>query len=211
MLHLPDFELAGRGVTLRPLRSDDALALALASAESREHYLYNWVPHGLEEAQRYVAAALAQRARADRYPFAICWQGRIVGTTSFAEYSPWRWPVGSSLQRVDRPDAVEIGHTWLAASAQRTGCNTEAKRLLLTHAFEVWQVHRVTIYTDERNQRSRRAIERLGARLDGIWRGHRPSIDGSVRNSAFYSLVAAEWPPVRERLTALQPQIRSIV
>jgi RimJ/RimL family protein N-acetyltransferase len=203
MLHLPDFELSGREVELRPLRTDDANALAAAAAESREHYRYNWVPDGPEEARRYVDAALSQRAQADRYPFAVCWQGRVVGTTSYAEYSPWRWPVGSALQRVDRPDAVEIGYTWLAASAQRTQCNTEAKRLLLTHAFEQWQVHRVTIYTDERNLRSRRAIERLGAKLDGIWRGHRPSIDGSVRNSAFYSWVAAEWPAVRERLAEL--------
>ena len=202
-LHLPDFELHGRDLVLRPLRNADAEALAAAAAESREHYRYNWVPDGVREAQSYVEAALAQRARGDRFPFALEWRGRVVGTSSYAEYAPWRWPVGSPQQRVDRPDAVEIGYTWLAASAQQTACNTEAKRLLLTHAFEAWAVHRVTIYTDVRNARSRRAIERLGARLDGVWRGHKPGIDGSVRSSAFYSIVTDEWPAVRERLAEL--------
>jgi RimJ/RimL family protein N-acetyltransferase len=100
-------------------------------------------------------------------------------------------------------DAVEIGWTWLAASAQRTGINTEAKRLMLGHAFEVWEVHRVTLKTDARNQRSRAAIERLGAKLDGLLRGHMPAYDGEVRTSAVYSIVRDEWPAVRVRLDEL--------
>ena len=102
----------------------------------------------------------------------------------------------SSLQRTEHPDAVEIGSTWLAASAQRTRCNTEAKYLLLSHAFDVWRVHRVSLKTDERNTKSRRAIERLGALFDGVRRADMPGQDGSVRNSAYYSIVPGEWPTV---------------
>lgn len=212
MLHLADFELTGREVRLLPLLSEHAGPLASAAAENREHYRYNWAPDGLAEATRYVEAALDQRTNGQRFPFVIEWQGRVVGTTSFAEYQPWRWPaVAADLQRTDRPDAVEIGYTWLAASAQRTVCNTEAKSLLLQHAFESWNVHRVTIYTDVRNERSRRAIERLGAKLDGVWRGHRPGFDGSVRDSAFYSIVQSEWPALREQLRARVHACASIV
>ena len=90
--------------------------------------------------------------------------------------------------------------TWLAASAQRTRCNTEAKLLMLAHAFERWQVHSVSLKTDERNARSRRAIERLGARFDGLRRADMPGADGTVRTSAYYSILAAEWPVVCEGL-----------
>jgi RimJ/RimL family protein N-acetyltransferase len=88
----------------------------------------------------------------------------------------------------------------MAASAQRTRCNTEAKYLLLAHAFDVWQVHRVSLRTDERNAASRRAIERLGARFEGARRADLPAPDGSVRNSAYYSIVRAEWSDVRRKL-----------
>ena len=98
------------------------------------------------------------------------------------------------------PDALEIGATWLSDLAQRTRCNTEAKYLMLTHAFDVWEVHRVALKTDERNTRSRRAIERLGAKLDGVRRADMPGQDGSVRSSAYYSIVRAEWPAVRATL-----------
>jgi hypothetical protein len=87
-----------------------------------------------------------------------------------------------------------------AASAQRTRCNTEAKHLLLSHAFDVWQVHRVSLKTDERNARSRRAIERLGAMFEGVRRGDMPGQDGTVRSSAYYSIMRAEWPAVRKTL-----------
>lgn len=95
-----------------------------------------------------------------------------------------------------RPDVVEIGGTWLAASAQRTRCNTEAKYLLLRHAFEVWDVHRVAFRTDVRNETSRAAIERLGAKLEGIRRADKPARDGIVRDSIFFSIVRAEWSVV---------------
>ena len=97
---------------------------------------------------------------------------------------------------------MEIGATWLAASAQRTRCNTEAKYLLLSHAFDVWRVHRVTLKTDARNAQSRRGIERIGAVFEGVRRAHMPAQDGSIRDSAYYSIVRAEWPAVRKALEA---------
>jgi len=192
--------LEGATVILRPLALADAAALAAAAAESREHYTYTRVPAGVEEAQSYIAAALRERDDGRRLPFVIVWHDRVVGSTSYLDIQQWRWPAGSPLQRVDRPDVVEIGATWLSESAQRTRCNTEAKYLMLTHAFDVWDVHRVALKTDERNTRSRRAIERLGARLDGVRRADMPGQDGSVRSSAYYSIVRAEWPQVRATL-----------
>jgi RimJ/RimL family protein N-acetyltransferase len=187
-------------LTLRPLALDDAAALASAAAESRDNYDYIPVPNGVAAAQAYVESALRQKAAGERYPFAILWQGRVVGTTSYYDYAPWRWPERSPMQRSDRPDALEIGYTWLAASAQRTPCNTTAKLLLLTHAFETWQVHRVSLRTDVRNARSQRAIERLGAKFEGILRADKPALDDTVRDSARYSIVRAEWAEVRAGL-----------
>ncbi len=192
--------LSGPTVTLRPLAIADAGALAVAAAESRQHYIYTRVPEGIGEAERYIAAALRDRDGGQRMPFVTLWHDRAVGSTSYLDIQQWRWPEGSPLQRPDRPDALEIGATWLSDSAQRTRCNTEAKYLMLTHAFEVWGVHRVALKTDERNARSRRAIERLGAKLDGVRRADMPGQDGSVRSSAYYSIVRAEWPAVRATL-----------
>ena len=106
---------------------------------------------------------------------------------------------GASHQRHGVPDVVDIGYTWLAGPAQRTHVNTEAKLLMMTHAFEVWEVHRVALQTDVRNARSRAAIARIGGQLDGIMRADRPGSDDTVRTSARFSIVAAEWPEVKER------------
>jgi RimJ/RimL family protein N-acetyltransferase len=204
LIHAPT--LRGDTVTLRPLSVADVAALAAAASESRQSYQFTRVPNGLEEAGRYIELALADRDAGHRLPFAIVWRDRVVGSTSYLDVQRWRWPAGSPLQRTDRPDSVEIGSTWLAASAQRTRCNTEAKHLLLSHAFDVWDVHRVCLKTDERNAQSRRAIERLGARFEGLRRADMPAQDGSVRTSAYYSIVRAEWPDVRKRLEdALSP------
>ena len=192
--------LRGRTVTLRVLTLADAVALALAAAESRDEYGYTRAPDSVEDAQRYIEAALADRDTGRRMPFAIEWHDCVVGSTSYLDIQQWRWPAGSPLQRTDHPDSVEIGSTWLAASAQRTRCNTEAKYLLLANAFDVWRVHRVCLKTDERNTKSRRAIERLGAAFEGVRRADMPAQDGSVRSSAYYSIVQSEWPAVRERL-----------
>ena len=112
------------------------------------------------------------------------------------------------LDRWDRytktPTSIEIGGTWLAASAQRSGVNTEAKLLMLTHAFEVWCVQRVDLKTDARNERSRAAIERIGAKLDGVVRNwqpsHVPGEEGQPRDSALYSIIPSEWPSIRAQL-----------
>ena len=192
--------LAGHHVVLEPLALTHVTDLAAAAAESREHFGYDPVPDGVEEARADVTVALADQASGDRMPFAIRFHGRVVGTTNFWELRPWTWPAGSRMQRTDRPDAVEIGATWLAASVVGTSCNVASKLLLLTHAFETWEVHRVSLRTDARNARSRRAIETLGAQLEGVRRAHRPGLDGTVRDSAYYSIVAYDWPVVRERL-----------
>jgi N-acetyltransferase len=192
--------LQGRLVLLRALTREDVAALASASAESRQTYLWSPVPDGVAGTQAYVDQALQQQQAGTRMPFVIEWNGRVVGTTSYYELKPWEWPAGNPMQRTDRPDSVEIGYTWLAHSAQRTPVNTEAKYLLLRHAFEAWNVHSVYLKTDVRNTRSRNAIERVGARFEGVRRADRPGADGSVRSSAYFSIVPEEWPSVRAKL-----------
>jgi len=129
--------------------------------------------------------------------------GRVVGSTRFGNIEFWPWPAGNPLQRgADRPDVVEIGWTWLAAGAQRTAVNTEAKLLMLTHAFETWRVHGVRLQTDARNERSRNAILRIGARFDGVVRVSRVASDGIIRDTAVFSITEAEWPEARARLQA---------
>lgn len=118
---------------------------------------------------------------------------RVVGSTRFLDLDRWD-PAAAA------PTVVEIGATWLARSAQRTAVNTEAKLLMLTHAFDVWRVRRVSFKTDARNERSRRAIERLGARFEGVRRAHMLAADGAARDSVYFSIVAAEWPAVKRRL-----------
>ena len=94
----------------------------------------------------------------------------VIGSTRFFDFGYWAWPDGRDRRG---PDTCEIGYTWLSPSAIRTGANTEMKRLMLTHAFEVWQVSSVCLHTDARNQRSRDAMERIGARYEGVLRAHR--------------------------------------
>lgn len=131
-------------------------------------------------------------------PFAQCTpEGTAIGCTRFMSLRRWR---GREV-----PDEVEIGGTWLTATAQRTPVNTEAKYLLLRHAFEEWGVWQVELVTDARNARSRAAIERLGATFEGVLRKHRPAADAPAtsmhpRNSAVYSIVDDDWPEVERRL-----------
>jgi RimJ/RimL family protein N-acetyltransferase len=115
--------------------------------------------------------------------------GHVAGTTRYLD-----------IRRGDR--ALEIGHTWLAGEFQRTAVNTEAKYLLLRHAFEGLGAVRVQLKTDERNERSRRAIERLGARFEGILRNYQTRWDRFVRNTAMYALTDADWPGIKARLEA---------
>jgi RimJ/RimL family protein N-acetyltransferase len=190
-------------VTLRPLSMDDLDALWAIASGPRDTYALTSVPSSLEATRAFVETALGEQARGVSLPFATCDtpSGRVVGSTRFMNIERWVWRVPTTLQRApELADAVEIGSTWLAPDRQRTATNTHAKLLMLMHAFEVWQVRRVTLKTDARNTRSRRAIERLGAKPDGVLRAHMPAFDGAVRDTAFYSIVADEWPQVKESL-----------
>ncbi len=206
------FTLEGNFVRLEPLREAHIPGLVEAAAEDRGNFQWAYTPDGLEQMTGYVRDAMAKVASGAHVAFATVRKGagagagggggRVVGATRFCEISTWQWPPGASHQRHGVPDVVDIGFTWLAGSAQRTPVNTEAKLLMLTHAFEVWRVHRVGLQTDVRNKRSWAAIERIGGRLDGIMRADRPGSDDTVRTSARFSIVAEEWPGVQARLTA---------
>lgn len=205
MLSLEPFYLTGLHVRLEPLSSSQVDALVAAASVSRAHYAVAFVPATLDAMAAYVREALDDQAAGTALAFATVdvRSERVVGSTRYMNIERWRWPAGSELRRPpERPDAVEIGATWLAHDMQRTALNTEAKLLMLSHAFERWDVHRVTIKTDVRNLRSRAAIERLGATLDGILRSHSPSATGTVRDTACYSILKGEWADVRERLEA---------
>jgi RimJ/RimL family protein N-acetyltransferase len=197
--------LNGRFVRLEPLLPEHAEALWAAADGPRETFTLASVPDSLAAMRAAVAAALAQRDSGAALPFTTfdARAGRVVGATRFINIERWPWPAGHPEQRPpEQPDAVEIGSTWLCPAAQRTAINTEAKLLMLTHAFEVWRCHRVTLKTDARNQRSRAAIERLGAKLDGLVRAHMPAADGGIRDTALYSIIRTEWPACRARLVA---------
>ena len=150
--------LEGAHVRLEPLTLDHVGPLAAAGRGPRETYSLTIVPASEVEMAQYVATALEQQAARRALPFATLDRatGRVVGSTRFGNIEFWPWPPGSPLQRgEDVPDVAEIGWTWLAADAQRTAINTEAKLLMLAHAFDRWRVHRVSLMTDSRNARSR--------------------------------------------------------
>ncbi len=195
--------LAGRVVRLVPLHAshlDPLLDAANASAE--ETFPFTWVPRDRDGMASWIEEALALSAEGRAVPFATldATSGRVIGSTRFGNVERWAWPDGRARRPAGGADAVEIGWTWLERAAQRTGANAEAKRLMLRHAFETWQVHRVQLKTDVRNLRSRAAIERIGARFEGVLRSHMPASDGGVRDTAMYSITASEWPGVRDRL-----------
>lgn len=188
---------------LRPLTLSDVSELSAAANENRSHYLYNHVPDSVEATSTYIEGALAQKHEGWRYPFVILKGDTVVGTTSYSGYECWQWPKHTGKVNSLTPDVCEVGYTWLAGSAQRTRCNTVCKLLLFQHAFETWGVYRISIRTDERNFRSRRAIERVGGVFEGIKRADKPGWDGEVRDSAFYSIVNSEWPELKSRLLLL--------
>jgi RimJ/RimL family protein N-acetyltransferase len=187
--------LEGRHVRLEPVSADalDAQAAALAVAVT-DGTLWNsrvtTIPRP-EGMRAYVEKALAELAAGRSLPFVTRDRasGRIVGTTRFM-----------NIEAAHR--RLEIGTTWLAQSFQRTAVNTEAKLLMLSHAFETLRCIAVDIRTHEKNAQSRAAIERLGAKLDGVLRNHMIMPDGTVRNTASYSIIDAEWPAIRARLEA---------
>ncbi len=201
MTILPPMVLTGRHVRLEPLQPEHAPALLAAADESRASYTLTVVPHDLAGMRAYVATALAEQERGESMPFAVRdGAGVVAGSTRFMSIEHWRWPGAPPEPVALGPDALEIGFTWYAARAQRTALNTEAKLLLCTQAFEGWRARRVTWKTDARNERSRAAILRIGARFDGVLRAHRPAADGVVRDTAFFSMLASEWPEAKQAL-----------
>ncbi len=197
-----NFVLQGKWVRLEPLAQCHVDGLAAASADDPTLYRWSPIPQGKAEATCYVETALAWKEAGTAVPFAIVRMsdGTLIGSTRFWNLERWAWPVGHASHGRDVPDACEIGYTWLARSAIRTSANTEAKLLMLTHAFEAWRVLRVCFHTDARNRRSRAALERIGGKLEGILRAHRMAADFIPRDSVRYSIVASEWPDVKRRL-----------
>ena len=193
--------LTGRHVRLEPLAHHHVDGLVFAAADPA---FYQWspVPQGKSETTRYIETALAWREAGSALPFAIARaeDGDILGSTRFFNLEYWGWPAGHPSHGRTTPDACEIGYTWLARNAMRTPVNTESKLLMLTYAFETWKVLRVCFHTDVRNQRSRAALERIGGQFEGILRAPRMAADFIQRDSARYSILAAEWAKVKEAL-----------
>ena len=190
--------LNGSLVRLEPLSERHADDLAVAAEEDRGSYGFTMVPRASETGD-YLAAQFA-RTEQGLMPFAQIRQadGRAVGCTAY--WDPRYWPGSADLR------AIEIGFTWLAASAQGAGINAEAKLLLMDYAFSVLRVARVDMKADARNLRSRQALEALGATFEGVLRSWSmswaPGEEGQLRDSAMFSVIAPEWSTVKERLVA---------
>ena len=170
------------------------------------------MPQGAEQAKEYIETALAWREADTALPFAIVrtTDDLVIGSTRFFNLERWPWPQGHERHGRNAPDVCEIGYTWLSSATIRTAANTEAKLLMLRYAFEEWKVLRVCFHTDMRNARSRAALERLGGMFEGILRAHRLAVDNIARDSARFSIIAAEWPEVERRLTGFLGQSRAI-
>jgi N-acetyltransferase len=185
----PDVVLEGRFARLEPLRPDHAPALAEAVKDGELWKLwYTFIP-APEGMAAEVERRLGLRAAGSMAPFAVIEtaSGEPVGMTTYMN-------IDTAQRR------VEIGSTWYRARVQRSPLNTECKRMLLGHAFEALDCIAVEFRTHFFNHQSRRAIERLGAKLDGVLRSHLRMPDGSLRDTCVYSIVAAEWPAVRANL-----------
>ena len=184
--------LSERGVMLRPLTLADEAALAAAAADGELWTIRVTSVPAPQETLSYIQTALDMQAAGSRLPFAVIDEasGRIIGSTSYHDIVP-------AVRR------VEIGYTWYAQSFQRTHVNTTAKLMLLRHAFESLDCGVVGWRTDNFNHRSQRAIERLGAKKDGVIRGHALRRDGTIRDTVMYSVSRGEWPEVKAQLLDL--------
>lgn len=189
---MSDLRLAGTIAILEPLETRHREALLSAAADGKLWNLAVTVVPGPASIDNYIGRAIAGRADGTVIPFVIIERksGRVVGSTRF-------WKIDRSNRK------LEIGHTWLSLSAQRTGINTEVKYLMLSHAFETLDCVRVQFTTDELNIRSRAAILRLGAKEEGIIRHERIMPDGRKRNSIRFSIIDTEWPAVKDGLQRL--------
>jgi N-acetyltransferase len=197
--------LQGNHIRLEPLENQHADGLVLAAASNRSLYKWSPVPEGIEEVIKYIQTAMDLREAGKAEPFAIVREtdGLVIGSTRFWNMERWSWRPGAPKYGSEYPDTCEIGYTWLSSSAIRTPVNTEAKLLLLKLAFEKWQTYSVCLHADARNNRSRAAIERIGAKFEGILRSHRMAVDNIPRDSARYAIVASEWPAVKMHLEKL--------
>lgn len=183
-------KLQGVHVALEPLAAGhaDGLRASLRDGELSQCW-YTSVPSP-DEVDAWIDTALAMQARGDAWPFAVLdAQGRVVGSTRY-------YDMDASIPR------VQVGYTFYVPQAQRTGINTEAKLLLLGHAFETLGCIAVGFETSWFNQASRNAIARLGAKQDGVLRSHRRHADGSVRDTVAFSIIESEWPAVKRNLQA---------
>ncbi|WP_028218134.1 GNAT family N-acetyltransferase [Paraburkholderia oxyphila] len=187
--------LSGSTVELRPMRKEHDRALIEAASDGALWNLKVTVVPGPETVEAYIARALEGEQAGTVMPFVIVDRAtdRMVGSTRF-----WK------IDHVNRK--LEIGHTWLAASSQRSSVNTEAKYLMLKYAFETLNCVRVQFTTDELNEKSRAAILRIGAKQEGIVRHERIMPDGRKRNSVRFSIIDDEWPQVRVRLETMLGQ-----
>lgn len=187
-LIVPPVTLEGTAVRLEPLGPEHAGPLASLCEDEIFEFSVQ-VLRTQADLDGFIASALQAAARGTEQPFFICDRntGAPLGTTRYM-----------TISRNDRN--LEIGHTWLGRQAWRTRVNTECKFLLLRHAFEQLRVMRVQLKTDQRNARSRAAIERIGARFEGILRNHMLVRGGIVRDSAYYSILDTEWPEAKARL-----------
>ncbi len=181
--------LEGRDVTLEPLAERHFAGLCAVGLAPD---LWRWTIDRLEtegDMRRWLDETLAEQSDGRSIPFATVERasGRVVGSTRFGHLDP-------------ENRHVEIGWTWVAPAWHRTAVNTEAKYLMLRHAFEVWGCHRVELKTDVLNVRSRRAIERLGAREEGVFRKYQLTQGGRMRDTVMYSILDSEWPEVKSGL-----------
>jgi len=188
--------LEGSVVRLEPIRRDHA-ELFWDVAKNDLEDIFRWIPYPMgrpEDFQALVDKAFREQERGESVVFATVERGsgRAIGSTRFM-----------NIDRANR--RVEIGSTWIAPAWQRTAVNTEAKYLMLRHAFEVWGCMRVELKTDALNQKSRNAILRIGAREEGTLRRHLVTWTGRVRDTVYFSILDAEWAGVKEKLTARLP------
>ena len=183
--------LIGRHVTLRPLVREDGTALVAAASEDGLWDLFYAGVAKLKHIDDWFAEVFAEQSYGRALAFTVLDpSGQTIGTTRLMRMS-------------EKNRRLEIGGTFYAKSVQRTGVNTEAKLLLLTHAFDALGCECVQIRTDSLNKNSQRAIERLGARRDGVLRGHQVTADGRLRDTVVYSILSHEWPGVRQNLAYL--------
>ena len=192
MIFVEPVTLRERGVRLEPLALGHEAGLRAAAADGELWQLRITSVPELEQTRAYIEQALQMRAEGSRFAFAVIDEasGQVVGCTSYHDIVP-------AVQR------VEIGWTWYARSVQRSHVNTTCKLLLMRHAFEALNCAVVGWRTDNYNFASQRAIERLGAKKDGVLRGHALRRDGTIRDTVMYSMRAGEWPEAKAQLLYL--------